>query len=163
MGVNSLPKTVTRQRRGCYLNLGHSAPESSTLTTRLPSHPMFTTEILNACVSLINRFIQSWIVDYCRILRYQFTTLPSFCLCSQASSVCVVSRIIFAPTFAGKMSSTTENCQAEFYAIIVHVYAQLPNFIQLSLTLRSYLILRILFYSRFVHCWTNNEWMNGTV
>ena len=39
MGVNSLPKTVTRQSRGCYLNPGHSAPESSTLTTRLPSHP----------------------------------------------------------------------------------------------------------------------------
>jgi len=34
--VNSLPKTVTRQRRGCDLNLGPSAPESSTLTTRLP-------------------------------------------------------------------------------------------------------------------------------
>ena len=39
MGVNSLPKTVTRQRRGCDLNPGPSAPESSTLTTRLPSHP----------------------------------------------------------------------------------------------------------------------------
>ena len=38
MGVNSLPKTVTRQRRDCDLNLGPSAPESSTLTTRLPSH-----------------------------------------------------------------------------------------------------------------------------
>ena len=32
MGVNSLPKTVTRQRRGCDLN--PSALESSTLTTR---------------------------------------------------------------------------------------------------------------------------------
>ena len=39
MGVNSLPKTVTRQRRDCDLNPGPSAPESSTLTTRLPSHP----------------------------------------------------------------------------------------------------------------------------
>ena len=29
MGVNSLPKTVTRQRRGCDLNPGPSAPESS--------------------------------------------------------------------------------------------------------------------------------------
>ena len=36
--MNSLPKTVTRQRRGCDLNPGPSAPESSTLTTRLPSH-----------------------------------------------------------------------------------------------------------------------------
>jgi len=39
MGVNSLPKTVTRQRRGCDLNPGPSVPESSTLTTRLLSHP----------------------------------------------------------------------------------------------------------------------------
>ena len=38
MGVNSLPKTVTRQHRDCDLNPGPSAPESSTPTTRLPSH-----------------------------------------------------------------------------------------------------------------------------
>jgi len=38
MGVNSLlPKTVTRQRRDYDLNPGPTAPESSTLTTRLPS------------------------------------------------------------------------------------------------------------------------------
>ena len=40
MGMNSLPKTVTRQRRDCDLNPGPSAPESSTLATRLPSHPV---------------------------------------------------------------------------------------------------------------------------
>jgi len=34
MGVSSLPKTVTRQRRDCDLNPGPSAPESSTLATR---------------------------------------------------------------------------------------------------------------------------------
>ena len=39
MGVNSLPKTVTRQRRDCNLNPGPSAPESSTLATQLLSHP----------------------------------------------------------------------------------------------------------------------------
>jgi len=39
MGANSLPNTVIRQRRNCYLNPGSSAPESSTLTTRLPSCP----------------------------------------------------------------------------------------------------------------------------
>ena len=37
--MNSLPKTVTRHRHDCDLNPGPSAPESSTLTTRLPSHP----------------------------------------------------------------------------------------------------------------------------
>jgi len=38
--VNSLPKTVTRKRRDCDLNPGPTAPESSTLTTRLPSQQM---------------------------------------------------------------------------------------------------------------------------
>ena len=42
MGVSSLPKTVTRQRRDCDLNPGPSAPESSKLTTRLLSHPYCT-------------------------------------------------------------------------------------------------------------------------
>jgi len=40
MGVNCLPKTVTRHLRDCDLNPGPSAPESSTLTTRLPSQPI---------------------------------------------------------------------------------------------------------------------------
>jgi len=45
MGVNSSPKTVTRQRRDCDLNPGPTVPESSTLTTRLPSHPGALPEI----------------------------------------------------------------------------------------------------------------------
>ena len=40
MGVNGLPKTVTRQRRDCDLNPGRTAPEYSTLTTRLFQSPM---------------------------------------------------------------------------------------------------------------------------
>ena len=43
MSVNNLHKTVTRQRRDCDLNPGPSAPEFSTLTTRLPSHPSLPT------------------------------------------------------------------------------------------------------------------------
>ena len=39
MGVNSLPKTVTRQDRDRDLNLGPSVPESSTLTIRLSTRP----------------------------------------------------------------------------------------------------------------------------
>ena len=42
-----MPKTFTRQRRDCDLNLGPSAPESSTLTTRLPSHPYSTVRAQN--------------------------------------------------------------------------------------------------------------------
>ena len=46
MGVNSLPKTVTRQRSGCDLNPGPSAPESSTLTTRLYRILSYRNELL---------------------------------------------------------------------------------------------------------------------
>ena len=48
MGVNSLPKTVTRQRRDCDLNLGPSEPESSTLTARLYTEPPFGRLITDA-------------------------------------------------------------------------------------------------------------------
>jgi len=57
MGVNSLPKTVTRQRRGCDLNPSPSAPsECSTLTTRLPSHP-------SSCYISINWLID-WLIEF---------------------------------------------------------------------------------------------------
>jgi len=46
MGVNSLTKTVTRQRRDCDLNPGPSAPESSTLTTRLTSHIIISIRVM---------------------------------------------------------------------------------------------------------------------
>ena len=39
--MNSLLKTVTQQHCDCDLNPGPSAPESSTLTTQLPSHPHY--------------------------------------------------------------------------------------------------------------------------
>jgi len=56
MGVNSLPKTVTRQRRDCDLNPGPSAPESSTLTTRLPSRPnsLHNNSLYNFSLSKLN-------------------------------------------------------------------------------------------------------------
>jgi len=48
MGVDSLPKTVTRQHRGCDLNQGPTAPESNTLTTRPPSHLSLS---IHGCIS----------------------------------------------------------------------------------------------------------------
>jgi len=53
MGVNSLPKTVTRQRRGCDLNPGPTAPESSALTTRLPSHPLGVSVSVSVSVDVL--------------------------------------------------------------------------------------------------------------
>ena len=68
-GLNSLPKTVTRQRRGCDLNPGPSAPQSSTLTTRLPSHPSssFPKDVkysTNFTVFTLLRQISSWLVQF---------------------------------------------------------------------------------------------------
>jgi len=45
MGVNSLPKTVTWQRRDCDLNPCSSELESSTLTTRLRCHTAYPEKI----------------------------------------------------------------------------------------------------------------------
>ena len=64
MGVNSLPKTATWQRRSCDLNPGPSAPESSTLTTRLPSHPFYVYRLLNVHVfhhlPCLSMSVQCW-------------------------------------------------------------------------------------------------------
>ena len=51
MDVNSLPKTVTRQCRGCDLYPGSSMPESSALTTRLPSHPFGDCLTVMCCIN----------------------------------------------------------------------------------------------------------------
>jgi len=60
MGVNSLPTTVTRQRRDCDLNPGPTAPDSSTLTTRLPIHPVLV-QGLNfmhlSCCPRVSKFV----------------------------------------------------------------------------------------------------------
>jgi len=67
--VNSLPKTVTRQRRGCDLNPGPSAPESSTLTTRLPSS------------SLVKLFVLKW------SLRPRAFVIIARCVCVRVCCV----------------------------------------------------------------------------
>ena len=53
MDVNSL--LVTRQRLDCDLNPGPSAPESSTLTNRLPSHKFMQIIIYNVFCMLSDR------------------------------------------------------------------------------------------------------------
>jgi len=81
MGVNSLPKTVTRQRRDCDLNPGPTAPVSGTLNTRLPTTEppqLLTVVFTKYChiyVALLimlcpvkfydARFILSWKVTHC--------------------------------------------------------------------------------------------------
>jgi len=75
--MNSLPETVTRQRSGCDLNPGPSAPESSTLTTRLPSHPTLRVlkenfvdigGIFGFCSKVATqlRFVRNVLTDMCK-------------------------------------------------------------------------------------------------
>ena len=62
MGVNSLPKTVTRQRRGCDLNAGPSVPEISTLTSWLLSHTcvcVCVCTLMNSCVLPFSHRLQA--------------------------------------------------------------------------------------------------------
>ena len=54
MGVNSLPKTVTQQRRGCDLNPGPTAPKSSTLITRLPTCTYYFSLIVRQNMSAVS-------------------------------------------------------------------------------------------------------------
>ena len=76
--MNSLPKTVIRQRRGCDMNPVPSAPESSTLTTWLA-----TTE--PSCCECVTRPIP-------RIWQwFEFITHPVKCICNGRVSVCSVS------------------------------------------------------------------------
>ena len=75
MGVNSLPKSVTRQRRDCDLNPGPSAPESSTLTTRLPSHPLY--KLLFFLIPRTDLSLKS-AEQYCQIVFLNFILISFF-------------------------------------------------------------------------------------
>ena len=52
--MNSLPMTVARHRRGCDLNPGHTAAESSTLTTRLPTCTNYFSLIVRQNMSAVS-------------------------------------------------------------------------------------------------------------
>ena len=88
MGVNSLPKTVTIQRRDCDLNPGHSAPESSTLTTRLPIHP---------------RMYGMGILLY--VVQYAYT--------DRAMVVCMEFRDALVSSYAGRIHIGKRNASVE--------------------------------------------------
>jgi len=70
MGVNSLPKTATWQRRGCDSNPGPSAPESSMLTTR--SHLLVKSKSTEP-MGDATEWLQSWQHRYQRTLFIQMT------------------------------------------------------------------------------------------
>jgi len=75
-GVNSLPRTVTRQHRDCDLNPGPSTPESSTLTTWLPSHHWWVNEYIYYALRTSQTCSRTWArtwkilwVFFCRFWR----------------------------------------------------------------------------------------------
>ena len=61
--MNSLRKTVTRQHRGCDLNPGPTLPESSTLTTQLPSHPLVMLTIVIGDCTLDSVFTEAHVLS----------------------------------------------------------------------------------------------------
>jgi len=65
MGVNNLPKVVTRHCCGCKLNSQPSSCESNTLTTRLPSHPLNTTIPCNTSTARVNKGPHSFTCHTC--------------------------------------------------------------------------------------------------
>jgi len=75
MGVNSLPKTVTRQRRGCDLNPGRSVPESSTLTTRLLCK--FRKFGLTSGRSVSQRASKVAVVGFMFVYRYKLASMST--------------------------------------------------------------------------------------
>ena len=82
MGVNGLRKTVTRQRRNCDLNPGHSAPESSTLTTQLPID-WCNLEMFQIDLQLSGR---SGISD----TRFEFPVLRRNCVTNSYCTICKI-------------------------------------------------------------------------
>jgi len=93
MGVNSLPKTVTRQRRDCDFNPGPTAPESSTLTTRLPSHPSLSYLLTN----LAGRRLA-----YRRTLHYQFIIVS----CGAVIAVCMHTHELLIAKLADQLAAS---------------------------------------------------------
>jgi len=85
--VNSLPKTVTRQRRDCDLNPGPSAPESSTLTTRLINNKTISQQTSlrrRACTcAVVDLFVCNFESGLCGVLfdptaQFNWTRVSGF-------------------------------------------------------------------------------------
>ena len=80
MGVNSLLKTVTRQRRSCDLNPGPSAPES----TRPPSHPIIDIKYI-----LLLASVARWCSQGIRLASQEVASSAQTCLCRLAVEISV--------------------------------------------------------------------------
>ena len=83
--MNSLPETVARQRRDCDLNSGPSAPESSTLTTRLPSHPHVVISVLDSRVVTQFRALRLSSNNFRQVVQAPVLLSPSCLTCYRAA------------------------------------------------------------------------------
>jgi len=60
MGVNSFPKTVTRQHRGCDLNPGLTVLESSTLTNHSATEPPWVSVNRESSTAGLTSIVDRW-------------------------------------------------------------------------------------------------------
>jgi len=81
MGVNSLHKTVYPTVSRLRFEPGRSAPEFSTLTTRLPSHPCYREENFQDGTARCWPYIRQLFFDIFECLINNYTVaIPSFCV-----------------------------------------------------------------------------------
>ena len=111
--MSSLPKTVTRQRRDRDMNPGPSAPESGTLTTRLPSHPRIKAALSTA------RAARARAPRVCRAALTRFTVAPSLTTSGPPASVSVTVSVIVPSRrgvrdeFDAWRSSSLDDCPSD--------------------------------------------------
>jgi len=114
MGVNSLPKTVTRQHRDCDLNPGPSVPESSTLTTRLPSHPVFwhkcnCIEFFSSLMVAKMSSLWEYVFLFYAVIIYNSWKMFGVVFCAvNWSHVCVADSDVGAASDVGRHCHSTE-------------------------------------------------------
>ena len=149
MGVNSLPKTVTRQPRDCNLNPGPSAAESSRLTTRLPSHPVLLlySAMCRSWGWRVAKTVAYWHV-YPDVIRLDWIANMS-CLLTSAtrsqtgvhlvSNTRWVSNVDVSCCFRSVRSSASDHCESDVLRVLRN------NVLSVFLCLSSFLLVLLRF------------------
>ena len=91
VGVNNLPKVVTRQRRGRELNSQPASCKSNALATRLPCHPGLSSHLASLLMHLLFLFLL--------LMKHQSCSCVCCCCCLDCYCCTVVLWWSLARTF----------------------------------------------------------------